>query len=476
MQYSYRTLFILSFAFVLSMGLIGCDSFTSGFDKDPTLTTETSADLLLNSSLVASILYQDGNHARMAAIFNSQLTGADRQYAGFDSYNVNTSDFDNIWITGYADVLGDLGVVKEKAQGSNDYILGIAQVVEAYTYGTKAALHGAVPMKQAQQGPDNLNPEFTSQMEVYGAVIDRLDTAISTLQSAASGSDVQPTDADIFFSGNAQQWLETAHTLKARFLLHMDRPQDAIAAAQNGISNSANNMMAPHGQTRGVNSNPFWLFHDIERTGYLQAANSYAARILDARTSDYRGNDKTDESARYSDYFTGDVGGWDLNTASGAYFGQTSDYPLVTYRENELIKAEAHLLKSSPDMSAALTALNNAREAADALYPGEDYYEDYEMSDFQSGGIANPQGESQRRALLRETLEEKYVSLMAHIEVFNDVRRTDNFLNIPPKRGDQLPQRFLIAQTEINANDNAPQNPPGLLEVTPANQFDYPGF
>ena len=66
------------------------------------------------------------------------------------------------------------------------------------------------------------------------------------------------------------------------------------------------------------------------------------------------------------------------------------------------------------------------------------------MSDFQSGGIANPQGESQRRALLRETLEEKYVSLMAHIEVFNDVRRTDNFLNVPPKRGDQLPQRFLF--------------------------------
>jgi hypothetical protein len=472
MRYTYKTLFSLSLAAILSVGLLGCDSFTDGYTKDPTQSTETTANLALNSAQVAAVLYQDGNHARMASIFNSQLTGADRQYAGFDSYNVNSSDFDNMWVTGYADVIGDLGVVKEKTRESNRLTLGIAQVVEAYTYGTKAALHGSIPLTEAAKGDENLNPAFTPQMEIYSGIVDSLDAAIANIEAGG----ITPGDKDIFFGGEAAKWVETAYTLKARFLLHMNRPQDAITAAQNGISSSANNMMAPHGQTRGVNSNPFWLFHDIERTGYLQAANSYAARVLDARTSDYRGNDKTDESARYSDYFTGDAGGWDLNTASGAYFGQTSDYPLVTYRENELIKAEAHLLKSSPDMSAALTALNNAREAADALYPGEDYYEDYEMSDFQSGGIANPQGESQRRALLRETLEEKYVSLMAHIEVFNDVRRTDNFLNIPPKRGDQLPQRFLIAQTEINANDNAPGNPPGLLEVTSANQFDYPGF
>ncbi|MFB6230893.1 MAG: SusD/RagB family nutrient-binding outer membrane lipoprotein [Salinibacter sp.] len=471
--YHYRVLTSLLLVAVLSVGVLGCDSFTSGYDKDPNSATETTANLALNSAQVAAILYQDGNQARMASIFNSQLTGADRQYAGFNSYNVNSSDFDNMWVTGYADVIGDLSVVKEKTRGSNALVLGIAQVIEAYTFGTKAALHGSVPMKEAAKGDANLNPKFTPQMDVYSAVVGSLDVAISNLQAGG----ISPGDKDIFFGGEAQKWIETAYTLKARFLLHMNRPGDALAAAQNGISDPSNNLMASHGATRGVDSNPFWLFHDIERTGYLQAADSYAAKILDDSTSAYRGNAKTDESARFNDYFIGDPGGWDLNTASGAYFGQTSDYPLVTYRENELIKAEAYVLRdNSGDMASALTALNNAREAADAQYSGDDYYQNYEMEDFQSDSLANPQGESQRRALLRETLEEKYVSLMAHIEVFNDVRRTDNFLNIPPKRGGQLPQRFLIAQTEINANNNAPQNPPGIFEVTPANQFDYPGF
>lgn len=56
-------------------------------------------------------------------------------------------------------------------------------------------------------------------------------------------------------------------------------------------------------------------------------------------------------------------------------------------------------------------------------------------------------------------------------------RRTENFPDIPLKRGDQLPQRFLIAQIEINANDNISNGGvPGLREPTPVNeQTDYTG-
>lgn len=71
--------------------------------------------------------------------------------------------------------------------------------------------------------------------------------------------------------------------------------------------------------------------------------------------------------------------------------------------------------------------------------------------------------------MLYEILEEKYLSLMAHIETFNDLRRTDNFLDLDPKRGDQLPQRFLIAQTEINANNNI-SDVPGTSTPTPVNE------
>jgi hypothetical protein len=66
---------------------------------------------------------------------------------------------------------------------------------------------------------------------------------------------------------------------------------------------------------------------------------------------------------------------------------------------------------------------------------------------------------------------------MAHIETFNDVRRTDNFLGVPVKDGNELPQRFLIPQVEITTNDNAPSNPPGIFQETPVNsEVDYTGL
>ena len=48
-------------------------------------------------------------------------------------------------------------------------------------------------------------------------------------------------------------------------------------------------------------------------------------------------------------------------------------------------------------------------------------------TDFNAGGIENPTATALTpvRALLREILEERYVTFMGQIEGFNDVRRTD---------------------------------------------------
>lgn len=471
MRYACKSLSLL-LAALLVVGLTGCDSLTEGYDEDPNDPTDASVELVLNSAQVASILFQDGNHARIAGVWSGHLTGSDRQYLAFNNYDANASAFDNMWITGYADVIGDLAVAKRKARAANNrLILGIAKTVEAHTFGTKAALHGDIPFTEASQGNENLNPAFDAQADVYQGVIDSLDAAIADLEAGG----ISPGGMDIFYGGDAEAWIEAAYTLKARYLLHTAQYAEALTAAQNGISSPENNMMAPHGNSNYVDANPFYLFHDIERTGYMTANDSYAAGLLDEETDDYRGDAKTDESARFAYYFTGEEGAYDLNTAEGGYFGQASDYPLVTYVENELIRAEA-ILQSGGAASDALAALNNAR-AAHAVQFGEGTYEAYALSDFASGGIANPGGMSQENALLYEILEEKYLSLMAHIETFNDLRRTDNFIGIPIKSGSQLPQRFLIAQTEINANNNISEGDVQSLSTpTPVNaQIDYTG-
>jgi hypothetical protein len=474
MRYLSDTLHLLLIGLV-GLGLTGCD-FTEGYNEDPNSPTDAPSNLTLNSAQVGSMVFQEDNYARIAGIWSGQLTGGQRQYSGLDSYNTTASGFDNMWTTAYADVIGDLQPVKADARASgNRLVLGIAKTIEAHTHGTLAAVHGSVPFGEAAAGNENLNPAFTDQATIYGNVVDSLDGSNGAIQDLQAGG-VSPGSQDVFFGGDAQAWIEVAYTLKARYLLHQGNYSGALAAARNGISSSEKNMMGPHGNSNNNNANPFYLFHDIERSGYLTATNSHAAELLDSATNQYRGNAKTDESGRLNYYFTGSQGGYDLNTSEDAYFGQASDYPLVTYVENELIKAEALLQANAPNpsnsvLSDALTALNNAREANDQkLGTGTNYYDDYELSDFSSGGIANS-GSSQANALLSEILEEKYLSMMGHIEAFNDVRRTENFIGVPLKSNSasSLPQRYLIAQTEINANDNAPDSPPGVFETTPVN-------
>jgi len=66
---------------------------------------------------------------------------------------------------------------------------------------------------------------------------------------------------------------------------------------------------------------------------------------------------------------------------------------------------------------------------------------------------------------------EKYLSLIGQIGPFNDVHRTNNLIGVPKKRTDapSTPQHWLIAQTEMNANPNAPRSTLELYDPTAVN-------
>lgn len=78
------------------------------------------------------------------------------------------------------------------------------------------------------------------------------------------------------------------------------------------------------------------------------------------------------------------------------------------------------------------------------------------------------------QALLREILEERYVSFFGQIEGFNDMRRTqkETLVRVPvlPNTGTQLPQRFLYPQAEIDRNSSTPSPIPGIFVPTTVNQ------
>jgi len=209
-------------------------------------------------------------------------------------------------------------------------------------------------------------------------------------------------------------------------------------------------------------------------------ANSFAPRLLDAAQPGNRNNAKTNEAARLNYiYYPG--GGlnftagsipyepnvlvdfdWGNPTNQNGFFGATTSFPIVTFQENQLILAESYMKQASPDPTSALAALNTLRAYyATGAHVNSGYlplgynYAPYVLADFNTGGIDNNGTDDQNTALLREILEERYVTLIGQIEGWNDMRRTGNFINITlPAGKTAYPQRGLYSQIEQNTNPN----------------------
>lgn len=485
------SLYLVVFA-ALILSTSSCKKIVEDINIDPNNPTAAPYSLVLNGSQVAGILIYEGNLARVAGMFSRSFTGVDRQYVSVFNYNTSAGDYNDTWDGLYATVISQAKIVKEEAAKVNDRTtIGIAEVIMAQGFGLAADLWGDVPFSQVGDDIQFPNPAFEPQLQVYAGVQSLLDSAILNLSANVGNG---PGSKDIYFGGNKSKWIQVARTLKARFYLHTKDYANAIINAQSGISTAANNMLAPHGTSYGIDFNVYYSFLTYDRPGYMNSDGAIAPAYLNPDDDLYKGNAKTDESARFGYFFQEELntGGLDPNvlvdfdwgtpTDENGFFGASTSFPLVTFEENQLILAEA-FIKGENNVASALNALNAHRaymntggSISTGYIANGLLYDAYVISDFDEGGIANPTGSglSQQNALLTEILKEKYVTMYGQIEQFNDVRRTKNFLNIPPVRGTVLPQRFLYPQDEINTNPNTPVlTSADLFTPTPTNSTPY---
>lgn len=440
-----------------------CKKYVEGLDTDPDNPSDAPIENILNGAFIGMITGESGEDARLACMWSGQFSGVDRQYSALNVYQTTAENFE--WDKYYL-VSKNCDLVIEKADRTNNKLaLGIAKILQAHSLGKVAAFYGNAPFAEANKFPTITDPKFDNQSDVYAGVQKLLDEAISAL----SGNPVNATIAlaDFYLGGDAAAWTRVAYTLKARYHMHTKQYAQAAAAAGKGVYEVSQNWMIPFTTgTYNFDQNTYYSFGKSDREGYMTAEGALLPTILDPGSAKYRGNSKTDETARFALLFTGTGPAYDLNYDATGYWSETSSFPVVTASENHLIEAEAYARTS--DMPAALTHLNAAR-AVNAEYFGGTYA-DYEMSDFAAGGIANVAGKSADESLLAEIIEEKYISLVGQGEVFNDIRRTKNAIGVTPTIGSQLPQRFLYPQVEVNSNANTPSPIPGLFEVTPVNQ------
>jgi hypothetical protein len=465
-------LYIFFIAFTLS----SCSKMVEGINTDPNAPIDADPNSMLTSLMVGNMNIQEGDLARFAGMWSGYFRGYTQQYQSYHQYSVIARNFDAAWQRVYSGLYKNMKIVKEKArQVNNKQMIGVVQVLEANMMGTTTSLWGNVPYSEASD--ENFpNPKFDAQSDVYARIQTVLDSAILNLSST---SFVDFSAQDIHFAGNMTKWIQTAYTLKARYYLQVRDYPNALVSAQKGISTQANNFMAPHNASSRGAYNLYFQFLSLDRPNWIDANGMYGVNILNPTATKYRGNAKTIERARWSYFYNSAT---NLNFSLNGFYGQNTFFPLVTYAENLLILAEADTRLNG--FTAGLNRINTYRSYMNTgayinstyLTTGNFKYDPYVAADFLSGGMENPVANtlSQQKALLREILEERYISFMGQIEGFNDLRRTfketDIRVPVPLNFGTQFPQRFLYPQFEIDMNKSTPSPIPGVFDPTPVNQ------
>lgn len=132
-------------------------------------------------------------------------------------------------------------------------------------------------------------------------------------------------------------WAQIGNALKARYYLALgDYTQANKAAVDANFQSSLNDWSIKYFQAN-YGENLFWQFEVEQRQDYLKVENSFMSNLLNASTDIYRGNSKTDETARFN-YYVAD-NGLSLNTTDG-FAAQTNSFPVISFEEVQLIVAE----------------------------------------------------------------------------------------------------------------------------------------
>lgn len=462
--------------FITAIYSTSCKKSVEGFNTDPNNPIDADAITMLTGVEVGNMSVQEGELARLAGMWCGYFTGEQQQYQAFYQYLIIARNYDDSWQRIFSGVLKNDRLMKQKAYAVNNLrLVGVAQVIEANVMGTATALWGDVPFKQAASD-EYPNPAYDSQTQVYGFIQTLLDSAIQNLASTAF---VDFAAQDIHFAGSNTKWIQTAWTLKARYYLQTKQYAQALAAAANGINSAANNWVAPHTAAGKGSYNLYYQFFVQDRPTWLTATNANAVSLLNPANAKYRGNTKTTERSRYNYLYSSAT---NPNYTTNGFYYQTVAFPMATYAENLLILAEADTRVNS--FTAGLTRLNAFRSyMSTGGYIGSTYltagnykYDAYVAADFAAAGIENGGATpiAQDRALLREIIEERYLTFIGQIEGYNDLRRTFNETDIrvavQPNTGAQFPKRFLYPQVEVDINTSTPNPIPSLFTATPVNQ------
>lgn len=223
---------ILKYSFLL-LGLFfiqSCSNTELDLLDDPNEVSPENAELNL---VYNNVMYNFGrflDEASDETMPYVRMTAMDggNQYQNQDS----PTNFDFLWDLAYADLFPDIDLVIQLSEGgSASKFSGSAKIIKAYIAMTLVDLFGDVPYSEAGKGAEVQNPVRDSGADIYAAALILLDEAISEL-----GSPTGNPAFDLFYDGEASNWIKAANSLKIRYHVTTKLSGGSSAAIESIVS------------------------------------------------------------------------------------------------------------------------------------------------------------------------------------------------------------------------------------------------
>jgi len=407
-------------------------------NQDPDSVVDVPYNLML-PSIEANMGYIIGgmDYRGVTGMWVQYVSGQARQAATQGkNYNLTEADVDNLWNSIYDGCMMNLTIFITKTGDANPQARGAGKVLLAYTLGSATDVWGDIPYSEAFLGNTNLKPKYDSQQSIYTVINTLLSDGITDLSTDNSANAVPlgSSSNDLIYNGNIPKWIAAAHSLRARYAIHLSNKGGVdysaiLADCAAGISSNGNDFQMPFGTTES-NANPIYEF-DVQRTDVAQSATFTAFAAGDPRLAAFQGTKNF-----------------------GPFYGSiNSPVPFISYVETRFIEAEAQLRQSSPAQAAANAAYDAAVTASLAKFSVTDATW---LTNNTSGVLGNRN--------IQNIIEAKYVALFMQEEGFTDFRRT-GFPVLDPTAGSAVPSRYPYATSERLYN--SANVPTGITVNTP---------
>lgn len=439
-----KNLYKIFYIFITCVLIVSCDSLVEedNYQDDPNTVGSVPTINLISQVELTAMYLAESDASRYAAIGSNYIVGFQNQWIGYESYTFSPGDFDRLWTNIYVEGLRQARDGKIQAETENNIDATVTlSFFEALFLGELAATFNNVPDSEAIV--DGItNPAYDSQEAVFNHVQELLNDVINL----GNNSSLYITDA----SGgtfSTSTLGELAHSLKARYYLIAKDYPNALIQAQNGISSPNGDLVGTHTADSGA-QNLWYNFTAISRPGDTTPKNGYLQELIRPGGAFTRILDTPGDAERNAFYFRGNQ---NYHNQAGGIFESSASLPIIGWNETQLILAEAASRTSQDGI--ALNALNAVRaELANEF------------------GSSFPASTASGNGLLLHILEEKYITMYPSAQTWHDLVRTDNALNVPLKTGNQLVQRFIYPQSEVDGNTSVPSPLPGLFTPTNVNQ------